>query len=62
MSELEMLAVRLEMEALITQREALCAFNSQHQQGYSEDSFYPIADRLMELASRCYDTAKEPKP
>ena len=55
MSELEMLEIRLEMEALITQREGLIAYNKHHQDGYDELCFVPIDNALCALARRCRD-------
>jgi hypothetical protein len=48
---------RIELEALITEREAMVAENTQHQdhQPYGELSFFKLADKMRELKKEPHD-------
>jgi hypothetical protein len=48
---------RIELEALITEREGMIAENAQHQdsQPYGELSFFQLADKMMKLKEEPHD-------
>jgi hypothetical protein len=57
-SEADIMKVRIELEALITEREGMIAKNTQREHlGYSmaywEDSFAILASKIRELEEKC---------
>ncbi|MDD5220867.1 MAG: hypothetical protein PHV11_09890 [Candidatus Bipolaricaulis sp.] len=54
MTEDERLAVRVKLEALVTEREGMVAFNQFRAGlgqgiGYSDDAFFPLSQRILAL-------------